>query len=442
MKLESMSLDELSPQAKSYKVKVTVIEKGRPTTSPKKGVRFQTFYLADDKRLDPEAGPIVPDYQPIGSISRAIDAEGKYDVIVVVLFVEEHSRVSLPQNLAANSLIICIYLFCSYNNDQPVTVSVWNDLAEKDCERLTNWAAKFQIVGFMSLRPVTRRGFGLTSGMSTRIIHDPVGDRANILKEWTKLDRQARVLKPANALQDERFWLRITIPNADLEKVNAYAGCSICSKRTSVPIGTPFFCSVCSKPDCVFAHMVTFKFEATDGTGSMIFTTFNDDTKNLFGKSASKIYDIKNSVGPTLALSRNNVLQWQLKGLEIEQKAPNTNEKASLRKMDDELNEMLDTSKEIKYSQKNELAVFYFEKESLSQSVDVAEPPKKKLRRKLVMKDDDGTEKFLDVSAPGKTSDVVVKCEVANANMDTTLVASDNAETPKGNSSKTIASEP
>ena len=49
MKLENMTLDELSPQAKSYKVKVTVIEKGRPTTSPKKGVRFQTFYLADDK---------------------------------------------------------------------------------------------------------------------------------------------------------------------------------------------------------------------------------------------------------------------------------------------------------------------------------------------------------------------------------------------------------
>uniref|UniRef100_A0A803MY44 Replication factor A C-terminal domain-containing protein n=1 Tax=Chenopodium quinoa TaxID=63459 RepID=A0A803MY44_CHEQI len=355
--------------------------------------------------------------------------QGKYDVVAVVLFVEEHSLEIISQTGRKN--YVREIVITDQSNEQPVTVSVWNDLSEHDCDRLNNWAAKFQVVGFTSLRTVTRRGFALSSWMSTRIIHDPIGDRANVLKEWTKttlstlMDRQARVLKVRYPTNDkvlltiaklqlrkaamlfkiERFWIRITIPNGELDKVNAYTGCSICSKRTTVPVGTPFYCNVCRKSDCVSADRVTFKFEATDDTGTMSFTTFNDDTEKLFGKSASEICSIKNTedyeafqyiryllqtkpvlvkVGPTLTLSRNNVLQWQFKGLEIEQTTPDTNEKASLQKMDDELHELLDASEEIKYSHNNELAVFYSESESLSQAAEIANSPKKKLRRKLV----------------------------------------------------------
>ncbi|XP_021731271.1 uncharacterized protein LOC110698173 [Chenopodium quinoa] len=73
----------------------------------------------------------------------------------------------------------------------------------------------------------------------------------------------------------------------------------------------------------------------------MAFTTFTADTEKLFGKSAEEIHFMKDyedvqsfgsiyqklcnnyvlvEVGPTTTLSRNNILQWCLKGIEIEAK--------------------------------------------------------------------------------------------------------------------------
>ncbi|XP_021713520.1 uncharacterized protein LOC110681691 [Chenopodium quinoa] len=91
------------------------------------------------------------------------------------------------------------------------------------------------------------------------------------------------------------------------------------------------------------AHRVTFKFEAADHSGTMSFTTFNDDTEKLFRKTASEIWNMKTSgnfevfkaiqeilstkpffiqVTPTLELARNSVLLWTLKSIEVEDAEP------------------------------------------------------------------------------------------------------------------------
>uniref|UniRef100_A0A803NF35 Uncharacterized protein n=1 Tax=Chenopodium quinoa TaxID=63459 RepID=A0A803NF35_CHEQI len=44
------------------------------------------------QRLNPEAGPIIPMYQPLSTIPRTADPDSKFDVVVVVLFVEEQPR--------------------------------------------------------------------------------------------------------------------------------------------------------------------------------------------------------------------------------------------------------------------------------------------------------------------------------------------------------------
>ncbi|XP_021751443.1 replication protein A 70 kDa DNA-binding subunit B-like [Chenopodium quinoa] len=230
---------------------------------------------------------------------------------------------------------------------------------------MSNWAEKFNVVGFTALKALTARGFTLTTTMSTRIIHEPEGDRADILREWVKLypqvlqDGQARVLnirypspektivsiadlrskKAKHVLQEETVWIKATVQEPDLDRVNAYVGCYGCSKRTNLRVGTPFPCSICKKGDSISAHRVTFKFDATDGTGTMAFTAFNDDTERLFRKSATEIYNIKNTenltafeqisniistkpffikVGLTNKLSRNAVLIWTLKEIEIQ----------------------------------------------------------------------------------------------------------------------------
>lgn len=49
MKPHAVCLAELTEDAKDYKVKVKVIEKGRARTSPRNGTLYQTLLLEDDK---------------------------------------------------------------------------------------------------------------------------------------------------------------------------------------------------------------------------------------------------------------------------------------------------------------------------------------------------------------------------------------------------------
>lgn len=142
-------------------------------------------------------------------------------------------------------------------------------------------------------------------------------------------------IEPSNTLQEEILWIKVTIGNAELEKVNAYTGCLNCwRKRTNLPLQKRYPCPACSHKECICTERTTFKFEASDGTGTMAFTTFNDDTERLFRKTAAEIYAIKEAddhdafkaiqnmlsntpfyikVGPTRHLGQNNVLEWTFK---------------------------------------------------------------------------------------------------------------------------------
>ncbi|XP_021742986.1 uncharacterized protein LOC110709078 isoform X1 [Chenopodium quinoa] len=194
-----------------------------------------------------------------------------------------------------------------------MTISTWNDLTRKPCDAMNNWAEKFNVVGFTALKTRHTRGFTLNTTMSTRIIMNLKGARADMLREWCKLyqhvllDRQERILnvrypstdkkvvtiaelrrkKATNATPDEIAWIKVIIPKADLQRVNAYISCLGCGKRTHLALGTRFPCISCKKGDTVAVHKVTFKFEAVDDTGTMSFTTFSDDTEKHFRRTAT-----------------------------------------------------------------------------------------------------------------------------------------------------------
>ncbi|XP_021722623.1 uncharacterized protein LOC110690105 [Chenopodium quinoa] len=224
----------------------------------------------------------------------------------VVLFVEEDPR--LIPNICGRDSSVREISITDTSQDHAIIISAWNDLTGKPCDAMKNWAEKFNVVGFTALKTRHTRGFTLSTTMSTRIIINPKGPRADMLREWVTLyrhvllDRQERILnvrypstekkivtiaelrskKAANATPDEIAWIRVTIPEPDLQKVNAYTGCLGCAKRTHLPIGTHFPCISCKKGDTVSSHKVTFNFDAADESGTMSFTTFNDDTKKLF----------------------------------------------------------------------------------------------------------------------------------------------------------------
>ncbi|XP_021743035.1 uncharacterized protein LOC110709127 isoform X1 [Chenopodium quinoa] len=320
-------------------------------------VRQQTII----KLLNPESGPLEPKYQPLSSIPRSPDPNGRF--VGVVLFVEEAPRL-IPNARGRDSPVREISI-TDTSEDHAMTISAWNDLTGKPCDALSTWAEKFNVVGFTALKTRHTRGFTLNTTMSTRIILNPKGARADLLREWVSLyqhvlqDRQERILnvrypstekkvvtiaelrskKAANATPDEVAWIKVTIPEADLQRVNAYIGCLGCGKRSHLALGTRFPCISCRKADTTAAHKVTFKFEAVDESGTMSFTTFNDDTEKLFRKTAAEIWDMKINgnleafrtvqerlsaepffiqVTPTLELARNSVLLWTLKSVDVE----------------------------------------------------------------------------------------------------------------------------
>uniref|UniRef100_A0A803M6G2 Replication factor A C-terminal domain-containing protein n=1 Tax=Chenopodium quinoa TaxID=63459 RepID=A0A803M6G2_CHEQI len=281
----------------------------------------------------PETGYVVPQYQSITSIPKLEIADERYDILGVILFVEEAAR-QINSKYNTQSYVREIVITDQTDN-QPLTISAWNDLS----------------------------ALALSTTMSTRIIHNPKGDRANMLREWVVAqkqllqDRQAKVLqirdstqeqsmktieelkekKAANTLMEERHWIQAIIPNAALDNVFVYTGCSCCGKKCSVPEGRQFTCIVSDNRNCVSSLRVAFKFEAVDVTGSITLTSFNNDIEKLFGKTAAEIKTMKDlddmfafqaieeklrkkttffKLGPSNSLGSSSVLEWSLKTIE------------------------------------------------------------------------------------------------------------------------------
>ncbi|KAK9665000.1 hypothetical protein RND81_14G083300 [Saponaria officinalis] len=288
------------------------------------------------------------------------------DVIGVVIYMEEKARTMITaqqKQLSVREIVIA-----DHSVEQLLVISAWHDLAEVDCDSLSAWSGKLEVVGFTALRVSAHRGFSLTTTMSTTIIHSPQGERADGLREWVgkhrKLltDMQNRVVdvrksgndqtikkiatlkmkKAQTTLQDERHWLLVTIP-AELNQINAYLGCSNCGKRADMPAGHVYSCTACSAENIKCSPKITFNTDVSDGSGTLSITTFTVDAIKLFRMDAADIFKMKHSedhetfkqikelmhtvpvliqVGPKATLSRNNVLQWVLKQVVIDEETP------------------------------------------------------------------------------------------------------------------------
>ncbi|KAK9666372.1 hypothetical protein RND81_14G180400 [Saponaria officinalis] len=436
MKPHSVYLDELTNTSINYKVKVRVLEKRRPRTSPGKVV-YQSLLLEDDKGskmrgalfddqvniyedaikqnrtyeiTNAPISPIKPEYksnptdldyqmtfsnrtilqpvdvdeasatinyQPISGLPRSTDYSEMFDILGIVLFVENHSRrITTAKKRECN---VCEIMVIDHITPQPLSISVWDELAKDDCTMLTPIPGQFKTVGFIALRVSDYKGFSMTTSSLTIIIYSPVGDKAEALSAWMTSHQTAltqlqsriyhikmpmpvvkttrisalRSQKAKSTFQDERHWLEVAILNAELQKINAYMGCSKCSKRSSIPQARTYTCSTCSKTDCTTAPKITFNCDISDGTGTLPMTAFSSTAEHLFKMSASDIYHMKHSdddraftalqellrvttfkvqVGPAKSLSINNILQWEVKNIVLEGEDGNPSKNESVEK--------------------------------------------------------------------------------------------------------------
>ncbi|XP_074295819.1 replication protein A 70 kDa DNA-binding subunit B-like isoform X2 [Silene latifolia] len=242
MKDSRMCLSDLTTSSKKYSVKVKVIEKARPKCSAKNGILYQNLLLEDEKGikmrgilfgeqielykdalvysgvyeisnapikicqeewrkgltdlmhqmgfnhqtgirpLNIGSGPIQPQYQNISQIPKVSNAADRYDIVGIVLFVEEepHSITTKQgKDYTVRELAIV-----DHSTERPLLISAWNDLAHTECDLLLSKATKLQIVGFTALKITNHKGFSMATTMSTTFIHSPTGDKPTTLEDW------------------------------------------------------------------------------------------------------------------------------------------------------------------------------------------------------------------------------------------------------------------
>ncbi|KAL2904406.1 Replication protein A 70 kDa DNA-binding subunit B [Bienertia sinuspersici] len=213
-------------------------------------------------------------YLSINEIPRSNDVkEELVDVLGVVLFVGETRLV--PIN----------------GSDVPVPC---DDLAETDSELFKKWSSSFMVAGFTAMRIKAYKGFSLGSTMSTEILVNPTDEKAEKLQLWAAQnetllrDRQSIILESRNPSQqriistvaeinakkaattwlEQKFWLKVTMPEATLDDLYFYLGCSKCGRKGDAEKGALYKCAHCNNTQSISVPRITFKFKAVDATGT------------------------------------------------------------------------------------------------------------------------------------------------------------------------------
>uniref|UniRef100_A0A803KP39 Replication factor A C-terminal domain-containing protein n=1 Tax=Chenopodium quinoa TaxID=63459 RepID=A0A803KP39_CHEQI len=342
MKPEYTPLDKLSPVSKAYKVRVTVKEKSPIRTPPNKK-RFQKLVFEDEEgnsmkatlfgdecdhfkkvfehrkkyeianspirtinpkfssfpgeceltfggmtkiqAIDRTEGPILPEYIPITDVLKTIGPADRFDLLGIVVHMEEVRQVTYKSGRVADVRAI----------------SIVNERAH---------AQPDIIVGYMA-----RQLEFMTAGT------EPVP---------TTLD-QIISKNVDNTVQEELYTLTVTIPDAQLSNVIAYIGCDNCGRRCGLAANVPFFCPHCPDKKCTSTERVNFTFDATDDTRTFRLTAFGTVCEQIFNLTTLEVFNrkIKDDwndfdhlaaalkstpmhiiVHPAQALNRVGVLRW------------------------------------------------------------------------------------------------------------------------------------
>uniref|UniRef100_A0A803MI29 Replication protein A OB domain-containing protein n=1 Tax=Chenopodium quinoa TaxID=63459 RepID=A0A803MI29_CHEQI len=311
--------------------------------------------------LDPEGEQVFPRYQSLASVPRVSTDDVRHDILVIVMYIADEPKkivTTLNKESSVRDLMVI-----DHSTDSPVKVCTWNDLSGKLCETLVSESDNFKVIGITALRPITRKGFQLESSMSTVIIESPEGEKAAALTEWERkhrsvlIEHQNRVTAAWNPPAER---ILTTIAHIKTKKVNATIQelCAAVSQPSSSSVDNNnmfrfHFHDICfimqvakTLPQEVYWLRVTasdiqatITFTASDGTGALQLTAFTENSVPLLGMSAADIYHMKAlddttkfgqianklrntyfllKIGPTTALEQNKVLQWGIKGVEME----------------------------------------------------------------------------------------------------------------------------
>ncbi|KAL2942678.1 Replication protein A 70 kDa DNA-binding subunit B, partial [Bienertia sinuspersici] len=244
--------------------------------------------------IDPTV--LGPHYQSIATVLRDPFNTELVDILGVLLYVSGTKPIPRPHGgedlvremfLIDHSYLHLTFTFSYLSYDRPFTVSLWNELLRTQAELLDSWEESYHVVGILALTGRSYKGFTLSTTMSSVIVPNPEGVKANALRAWSA----------SNTWQEERFNLKVTLPTAFVENLRLYLGCSKCGRRTNATVNTTFKCPFCNVQDAQSLpstfYRPIFKLDAVDDSGSMALTLFAREVEFLMGLSSIEMWKLK-----------------------------------------------------------------------------------------------------------------------------------------------------
>ncbi|XP_074296304.1 replication protein A 70 kDa DNA-binding subunit B-like [Silene latifolia] len=275
----------------------------------------------------PQTGP---NYITITAIPRAVSPDDRYDVVVILIFMEPLRQLERHdgQGLDVRELVVI-----DQSTSQPLIITAWAELATIDGEKLHVIAGSFPIIGLTSLKPSYHKGFSLSTTYSTYVKLEPDGDAVDRLRAWYEANKQTVSIKQLYSRNKQVVAartpgiarLKTTIKKLRLKK-------PMWGKHQK-DSGDVYNCGVCKRQSVTSVPRMNISFEAIDDTGSFTFTSFTNDSEKLLATKTNELYKMEPEgqqtylqkaetriraasiyiqVGPAKSLSTNGALKWVL----------------------------------------------------------------------------------------------------------------------------------
>ncbi|KAJ7277071.1 hypothetical protein O6H91_02G027800 [Diphasiastrum complanatum] len=208
-------------------------------------------------------------------------------------------------------------------SQKTVSVSLWNDLAVKDGEKLLEMLHHAPTVLIKGLRVSDFQGVSLSTTHNSMVIINPDIPDAQAIRSWYDRDGKEATMTSAGAslpsgtsrgswsvFADRAFICDITVPEVGEGKpaffnVRAcisfvkpeqpmwYLACGTCNRKVTEEGHSSFWCEGCQKryETCNRRYIMSAKM--TDSTGETWISAFNEQAEQLLGHSAEELAKIR-----------------------------------------------------------------------------------------------------------------------------------------------------
>uniref|UniRef100_A0A803MUI2 Replication factor A C-terminal domain-containing protein n=1 Tax=Chenopodium quinoa TaxID=63459 RepID=A0A803MUI2_CHEQI len=234
--------------------------------------------------VDRTEGPVLPEYIPIADVPKTSSPEDRFDLLGVVVHMEDVRQVIYKSGRVAD--VRDISIVDESTGTRPMIISAWGQLATSDCEAIKDWASNPLVLSLTSLKPATHRVKHVYNNRPSP--YSWAHAHPDVIADY-----MARQLEFMNVGAEPIPTTLDQIISKTLSNIIAYIGCDCCGKRCGVAANVPFFCPHCPDKKSTSTERVNFTFDAADDTGTFRLTAFGPICEQILNLTTLEIFERK-----------------------------------------------------------------------------------------------------------------------------------------------------